>query len=396
MSSVPPRTLVLTRRLPSPPRSGGDLRYLNIVGALAGLGPTYVFGLAGEVSPRDDLAGWRRASDLRAALTPTGQQLAATLRAGRSPFATVVAPATEAELAGVVEDFAPDLAVVCGLELVGYLDVLRPRVRRLVLDLDYAQARGLGEMAKADTDLRRALVWRHAISGVRRDETRATRGVDQIWMSTADEADHFVAQATTALSVAVVPNAIDVMSYERVQRPVRRSLLYTGRFDYWPNEEAARVLVRDVVPRLGHGFLALVGLAPPPWLRRLEDDRVIVTGAVPDVRPYLRAASVMPIPLVAGSGTRVKVLEAFASGVPVVSTTKGVEGLGLVAGQHYLRAEEPDAFVRAIKCLEDDPAMAQHYIEEAMVLVRHRFSLDALRRAVAAALAWLEVDRPSG
>ena len=70
-----------------------------------------------------------------------------------------------------------------------------------------------------------------------------------------------------------------------------------------------------------------------------------VTGTVPDVRPYFAAASVMPVPLSAGGGTRLKVLEAFASGVPVVSTAKGVEGLGLVAEQHYLQAEDPDEFV---------------------------------------------------
>ena len=77
-------------------------------------------------------------------------------------------------------------------------------------------------------------------------------------------------------------------------------------------------------------------------------ERVVVTGSVADVRPYLAEAGAVPMPLFDGSGTRLKALEAFATGVPVVSTAKGLEGLSVTAGQHYLRAEDPGEFVDAL------------------------------------------------
>ena len=353
---------------------------------LARHGPTFVFGLAGDGPPPAGVAGWRHASDPRAARTATGEELTAALQAGRSPFATVTVPSAITDLREFVAAVAPDVAVVCGFELAAYLDVLRPLVGTLVLDLDYPQARTVDEMARADTNRRRGFVWRRALEAVARDEADATRIVDQVWVAAPDDADRIAAETGYGALVAVVPNVVDVGQYERAARSDRNALVYTARFDFWPNEEAARTLVHEIMPRLPDASLALVGIAPPRWLRELDDPRVTVTGAVPDVRPYLASASAMPVPLTAGSGTRIKVLEAFASGVPVVSTAKGVEGLGLVADQHYLQAEHPDAFARAIRCLDDDPVVAQHCVDEAMTLVHREFSLAALHDAVMTAL----------
>jgi glycosyltransferase involved in cell wall biosynthesis len=95
----------------------------------------------------------------------------------------------------------------------------------------------------------------------------------------------------------------------------------------------------------------------------------------------------MPVPLTAGGGTRLKVLEAFAAGVPVVSTAKGVEGLGLDAGRHFLRAEDPAAFADGIRRLDADPSLARRCVEEASTLVRRAYSYAALDAAITAALA---------
>jgi glycosyltransferase involved in cell wall biosynthesis len=388
MTTVPaharPRTLIVLRHLPSPARDGNDLRHLSLVEALADRGPTFVFGLRGAGSaPRGDLAGWRAASDPDAANTPEGLE---ALRTQHSPFATVHSSSTVAELAGVITEFAPDVVVVGGLELSGYLGALRPLTPRLVLDLDWAQAFGFDEMAHADPNRQRRLVWRRAASLVAKEEREAFEIVDQVWVSSPEELERVRVGVDAQTETAVVPNVIDVDSYSRAARCERGALVYTARFSFWPNEEAARILVREILPHLPDASLALVGIAPPAWLLELDDPRVDVTGPVPDVRPHLAAASVMPVPLVAGVGVRFKVLEAFASGLPVVSTRKGVEGLGLVEQEHYLRAEQPHEFVRAIARLDDDPALAIELVERTAELVADHFSLDAVRRALDLAL----------
>lgn len=387
------RTLLVLRHLPFPPRDGGDLRCLHLIDALAALGPTSVFGLDGAGPDGDSASGadpvtWTVASDPDAGRTPRGSEILDALREQRSPFSTVASPTTVIELLRAVDDFAPDVVVVSGLELFDYLEPLRPRSPRLVLDLDYPQAAALGEMARADPVRQRGLLWRHVASHVAREESDAVTLADQVWVSNPGASEQLQAGDASAVpaSIAIVPNVVDVGSYDRAARADPGALVFTARFDFWPNEEAARVLVQEILPHLPDASLALVGIAPPQWLRELADPRVTVTGQVPDVRAFLTAASVMPVPLNAGAGTRLKVLEAFATGLPVVSTAKGVEGLGLVDGEHYLCAEQPAEFVAAIERLTADESLAAHLIDGATALVELRYSLTALRDAVAAAL----------
>ncbi len=111
-------------------------------------------------------------------------------------------------------------------------------------------------------------------------------------------------------------------------------MLYMGSFGYRPNVDAAFELAEEVLPalrRLGaRARLTLVGRGPTPEMERLaaEDPDIVVTGSVPSMLPFLSRPCLMPVPLRHGSGTRLKVLEAFAAGYAVVSTAKGVAGRG--------------------------------------------------------------------
>ena len=231
------------------------------------------------------------------------------------------------------------------------------------------------------------MTWRHASRLVARVEEETVDLVDQIWVAHTESQASLRASYPDAAPILVVPNVVDVDSYPPSTREHPGHIVYTGRFDFWPNEDAAATLVRDVLPRLDHVTLSIVGMAPTRWMRELDDPRVTVTGPVDDVRPYLAEAGVMAVPLHVGSGTRLKALESFAARVPVVSTEKGVEGLHLVEGVHYVRAETADDFAAAIEDLRHDRARAERIVDAARALVEAEFSLDALEQHVRAALS---------
>jgi glycosyltransferase involved in cell wall biosynthesis len=126
--------------------------------------------------------------------------------------------------------------------------------------------------------------------------------------------------------------------------------------------------------------VAVVGRDPSPRVRRLAegDARVQVTGTVPDIRPYLWGARLSIVPLRIGGGTRLKIYESFAAGLPVVSTRVGAEGLPLEAGRHLAIADTPALFAGHCLRLLDDAAERRGMARAAYELVAARFSWEAV------------------
>jgi glycosyltransferase involved in cell wall biosynthesis len=162
----------------------------------------------------------------------------------------------------------------------------------------------------------------------------------------------------------VVPNGVDIDFLGAFPRQPRSgALVFTGAMRHAPNADGARWFVEQVLPLLQRQrpdvSLAIVGADPPPSVVALaESDGVQVTGGVADVRPWLAAASVAVVPLRAGGGTRLKILEAFAASVPVVSTTLGAEGLGVRDSEQLLLADTPREFAAAVARVLSDGSLA--------------------------------------
>jgi glycosyltransferase involved in cell wall biosynthesis len=137
------------------------------------------------------------------------------------------------------------------------------------------------------------------------------------------------------------------------------SILFVGSLRHAPNVDAALRLAGDIIPALcaDHPDLALyiVGPDAPPALHRMDGNHVRVTGEVPDVTPYLAAASIVVVPLRMGGGMRVKVLEALAAGKAVIASRRAVEGLPVTDGKHVMLAESDEEFCRAADWLLRHP-----------------------------------------
>jgi sugar transferase (PEP-CTERM/EpsH1 system associated) len=139
-------------------------------------------------------------------------------------------------------------------------------------------------------------------------------------------------------------------------------LVFTGAMDYWPNIDAVTWFVSDILPQLRQAWPQLcfyiVGRSPPPAVLALAGPAVVVTGTVPDVRPYLQHAALVVAPLRVARGIQNKILEAMAMARPVVAATSCVEAIDARSGEELVAASDVSDFVREINALLQDPARA--------------------------------------
>jgi glycosyltransferase involved in cell wall biosynthesis len=178
--------------------------------------------------------------------------------------------------------------------------------------------------------------------------------------------------------IAIVPNGV---SREHLDVSVPKSagtLIYSGSLTYAPNFDAVQFFVTEVLPRVraarSRVTLSVTGSHAGVSLHPLERDGVTFTGLVPDIEWRVARSEICVVPLRLGGGTRLKILEAMALGTPVVSTSKGAEGLDLKQGEHLLIADGPDAFARAVIDLLEDPDRARALAANARRLIAERYT----------------------
>jgi glycosyltransferase involved in cell wall biosynthesis len=179
---------------------------------------------------------------------------------------------------------------------------------------------------------------------------------------------------------------------EAKENSVVADLIFTGSMDWLPNIDAAQFFVAEVLPSIRkerpHCRLIIAGRRPISAVEELanRDSRIVVTGTVPDVRPYLWGSSVSIVPLRIGGGTRLKIFEAMAAKVPVVSTSVGAEGLPVKDGKDIAIADSPELFARCCLNLLADADLRRQRAKEGWDLVSSRFSWEAVSREFESAL----------
>lgn len=195
-------------------------------------------------------------------------------------------------------------------------------------------------------------------------------------------------------SVTAIATGIDATAFAPPEEPVAPAadLAFTGSMDWMPNIDGVAWFVESVMPliwqRRPECTLAVVGRTPVPRIRELAaDPRIRVTGTVPDIRPSLWGSRVAVVPLRIGGGTRLKIYEAMAAGIPVVSTAIGAEGLPVTPGEHIALADTPEALARACLDLLEQPQQAATMAAAARQLVASRFTWDRVARDFEAILA---------
>ena len=188
--------------------------------------------------------------------------------------------------------------------------------------------------------------------------------------------------------VSEIPTGVNIEYFlPPEERPAGGAdLVFVGSMDWLPNVDGVMYFVREVLPlirrRRPEATLAVVGRTPPAKVTQLaaEDSRIRVTGTVPDIRPWLWGSAVSIVPLRIGGGTRLKIYEAMAAKIPVVSTTVGAEGLTVNPPLDIRIADMPEDFAaQCVELLEDRESRA-HLATAAWEMVNARFSWEQVSR----------------
>lgn len=191
----------------------------------------------------------------------------------------------------------------------------------------------------------------------------------------------------------VIANGVDVHYFAPDPAIIADSdqLVFAGGMDWFPNREAMEYLAGELWPALRADRparrMTVIGRNPPQALLAAasRDASMRVAGFVDDVRPHLNAAAIYLCPIRVGGGTRLKILDALAMAKALVSTSLGVEGLGLVDGEHYLRADSVAETVAQVRRLDADPVLRDRLGVAGRQLVEERYSWRTIGRELTAA-----------
>jgi glycosyltransferase involved in cell wall biosynthesis len=250
-------------------------------------------------------------------------------------------------------------------------------IPRILEDLELSMIKGRMAAERGwGQRLRHSLTWWK----LRRFAARLLRDLDGCTVASEKEQDLVLGIVPGYRSLAVVPNGIDLdFRADNFGTPESGSLIFPGALTYRANFDAMDFFLRQVFPsvkaKCSGVTLRITGRTDGVPVDRLPlDESVILTGYLDDVRPAVAQSWACVVPLRVGGGTRLKILEAMALGTPVVSTTKGAEGLEVIPGEDILIADGPIEFADAILHLLGDRALRAKLAVNGRRLVEERYS----------------------
>ena len=221
------------------------------------------------------------------------------------------------------------------------------------------------------------------------EEARAFREMDRVLLCSTEDRK-LLGQRFKLDQIAVIPNTIRVPS--QLPLPAMNGalqLLFVGTLNYAPNENAVKWLVEEIMPAIRASVgqdmaeLTVIGRGPTAELKAMAATGAFrLHGDVPDVAPFYEACHAVMVPIRAGGGTRIKILEAFGYGRVVISTTLGAEGIMADDGRELMIANSAAEFAGAAQRLLQEVGLAQQLIANGRRTVTERYSAAACEQAV--------------
>ncbi|MBS0326157.1 MAG: TIGR03087 family PEP-CTERM/XrtA system glycosyltransferase [Proteobacteria bacterium] len=355
------KILYVCHRFPYPPKRGGKIRPFNMIRHLAASHEVVVASLARSREEADEGRGLAAHCAHYEMVTVTNPLQVARMVARLptpepSSFGYFHSPALARRIRVLLATEEFDLVFVHCSSVAHYVRHVRGIPK--ILDFGDMDSQKWLEYARYKPF---PLSLGYRLEGVKlvAAEKRLARDFDLCTATTRAEWETLESLGT-GVATDWFPNGVDSGYFAPAAEPYDAdSVSFVGRMDYYPNQECMLRFCSEVWPRVRErrpqAKLAIVGADPSPAIRSLgEVPGVTVTGSVPDVRPWLRHSALMVAPLAIARGTQNKILEAMASGVPVVTSRVAAGGVDAVAGEHLLVADSPAEVADAVLGVMDD------------------------------------------
>ncbi|MCB0108174.1 MAG: glycosyltransferase [Caldilineaceae bacterium] len=377
------RVLFLSYWFPYPLSNGSRIRIYNFIKALSNQHQVYLISLLQPESNPEDAA---QLADICTVVSLHGERPFASnsLKSVAGLFSTrprsAVAtydPAVRAAVQQAIERINPQVIVVSTLGVVEYV-LGNQHIPSVLLDHNCEFALLKRSAALVPNRLQR---WRYTLGWHKfaRWEAKICQQFTAVVMPTADDQAEMRNYAPHLRNIHVIPNGADAEHFDPTQwSPEPNQLLYNGPVTYHANLDAVEYYSAAIYPLLCTQFphlkLLVTGHNYGVDLRRVQRcPGIEFSGYVPDIRELLYQSAICVVPLRKGAGMRLKIPEAMAAGVPVVSTSLGAEGLPALHEEHLLLADTPAAFAAAVERLLTDRALAQRLRTNARRLIEEQY-----------------------
>ncbi|MEW5766883.1 MAG: TIGR03087 family PEP-CTERM/XrtA system glycosyltransferase [bacterium] len=381
--------LFLSHRLPYPPNKGSTLRSFNIIRHLARehrisllcpiLSEAESKNVAGLTPYCDDIGvanvgGWSAKFRLGSALL-SGKSLT---------VAHFYSPRLSKMVKTKIDKERFDLIMIHSSSMIEYIKDIKgiPKVVDLC-DVDSDKWRQYAEWSRPPL----SLIYRWEAGRLRRYEAETAASFDYLTFISKQEEEVFASFASHP-AIEIIPNGVDSDYFQPPAVEARteydpHALIFTGVMDYLPNVDGVTYFAREIFPlvksRLPRARFFVVGSSPAKSVKALAKiEGVVVTGGVPDVRPYLINSAVSCVSLRMARGVQNKILEAMACGTPVVTTSKAFEGLDALPPQSVRLADTPSEFAQQVVKIMTDRQLRAKLSVEGQRLVKERYNWDTL------------------
>ncbi len=298
-----------------------------------------------------------------------------------------------AELARALLTFQFDTVQIEGVHLMEYLPVIgnAPGRPAIVVDWHNIESEMMWRYAGTPVNGLKKMAAKRTAKLIERAEDRLL-GAPVIHTVTSERERQKLVARRPGANIQVIPNGVDSGYYARSQMPnspaqnaedsSKRTIVFVGSMDYHANIDAVTRFARDAWPTIvgKHPNLqfVIVGRDPAPAIRSPASDSIRVTGTGDDVRPFYASAVAAVVPIHSGSGTRLKILEAMAAGVPVVYKRLGAEGIDVEHDVHILLAESGPEIAAAVDRIVSSPETRNRLSAAARALVVERYDWSAI------------------
>ena len=416
------RVLQMAPRVCWPLDTGAKLRNYHLARVLSGNALVTLLAFTDSDKPIEILENpYERVVTVR---RDTGYTPAKVLRGalGRTPISLLnyTTDAMKQALAQLLSDQHFDVVQIESIHLMGYLPIIRsaPSQPLVVCDWHNIESELMKRYSEREPSLLRRTYARKTARQLGTLEQQATRDLDAHVVVSERDRDQLL-QLNSASRVSVIENGVDSAYYAdeeidkaykrrsgrradqvgNIHQPMRvNRLVFVGSMDYHANIHGVVDFAREVWPAIRESnpdlVFTIVGRDPSAEVRELSSiPGIEVTGTVEDVRPYYREAVASIVPLKVGGGSRLKILESMAAGVPVISTTLGAEGLEVGHGKDIVIADTNDQLADAVRKVREDEGLRRQLIDAGRNLVSRRYEWEALGKSLFRVYEALLADR---